>query len=166
LHRKKKKMPKITALVHTCNDGLYLGRALDSLRPCDEVVVVDHGSNDESLKIAREHGARTIKAVPGVARGAYAQNSTNDWIFCLLPVECVAEALEASLLEWKTTNPAQEAMGYNVRIREQEGTAWKFLSAEMRLVNRRQIRWTGDLPPQVPNAPALDGHILRIPDHS
>jgi hypothetical protein len=33
-------MPKITALLHTHNDALRLGRALDSLRPCDEVLVI------------------------------------------------------------------------------------------------------------------------------
>jgi len=34
----------------------------------------------------------------------------------------------------------------------------------MRLVNRKQINWTGDLPPTAPNAIPLAGHILRIPD--
>jgi len=34
----------------------------------------------------------------------------------------------------------------------------------MRLANRKQINWTGDLPPANPKAPALAGHILRIPE--
>ena len=52
---------KITALIHTCDNALSLGRALDSLRPCDEVIVVDHGSRDETVKVAKEHGAKVIK---------------------------------------------------------------------------------------------------------
>ena len=32
-------MPKFTALLRTHNDALRLGRALQSLRPCDEVLV-------------------------------------------------------------------------------------------------------------------------------
>jgi hypothetical protein len=48
-------------------------------------------------------------------------------------------------------------------IREQNGHGWKFLPAEMRLVNRRQVNWIGDLPPKDPNAPSLQGQIVRIP---
>ena len=157
-------MPKITALIHTSNNERCLGRALDSLRPCDEVIVVDHSSHDESLKVAREHGARVIKGVQGVTYGAYAQDAKNDWILCLLPSECLGDELEISLFEWKDSEPAQGQLGYNVGLREQNGAGWKTLSAEMRLVNRKQINWTGDLPPTAPNAIPLAGHILRIPD--
>src|SRR6185503_2718179 len=91
---------KISALIHTMDNARSLGRALDSLRPCDEVIVVDHGSRDETVKVAKEHGAKVINAVPGVSNGAYAQNTRNQWILCLLPHEAIAEDLEASLLEW------------------------------------------------------------------
>jgi glycosyltransferase involved in cell wall biosynthesis len=37
-------MPQLTALIHTHNDELRLGRALESLRPCDELLIFDHGS--------------------------------------------------------------------------------------------------------------------------
>jgi glycosyltransferase involved in cell wall biosynthesis len=153
---------KITALIHTCDDGQQIARALDSLRSCDEVLVVDHGSKDETVKIARDHGARILQAVPGVNRGAYAQDARNDWLFCLLPQESIAEELEASLLEWRETEHPETEMGYNMKIREQNGAGWKMLDAELRLANRKQINWTGDLPPASPNAPSLSGHILRI----
>ena len=158
-------MPKITALIHTSNNERCLGRALDSLRPCDEVIVVDHGSRDESAKVARDHGARLIKGVQGVDHGAYAQDARNDWILCLLPSETLADDLETSLFEWKDSEPAHNLLGYNISIREQNGAGWKTLAAEMRLVNRKQLNWTGDLPPETPNMPALEGHLLRIPDH-
>jgi glycosyltransferase involved in cell wall biosynthesis len=157
-------MPRISALLHVANDHRSLARALESLRSCDEVVVVDHGSKEETLKVAREHGARMIKGVHGVDRGAYAQDARNDWILCLLPSESIAEELEASLLEWKQSDPKEIHLGYNIAIREQNGTHWKFLPAELRLVNRRQINWTGDLPPGAPDSPALAGHLLRIPE--
>ena len=154
---------KISALIHTCDNAGSLGRALDSLRPCDEVIVVDHGSRDETLKIAREHGARIITGVPGVDYGAYAQDASNHWILCLLPQEALAEELEASLFEWRE-NEHDGQMGFNMAIREQNGTGWKRLEAEMRLANRKQINWTGDLPPLDPKAPALAGQIVRIPE--
>jgi glycosyltransferase involved in cell wall biosynthesis len=159
-------MPKITALIHVLNDEPHLGRALDSLRPCDEVVVVNHGASDDTVKAARDHGARVVKGVQGVARGVYVQDARNDWILCLLPLEAVAEELEASLLEWKGADPTQGQIGYNMRIREQNGAGWRLLSPELRLVNRKQINWIGELPPEAPDAPLLEGHILRIPDRS
>ena len=155
---------KISALIHACDNERSLGRALDSLRPCDEVIVVDHGSQDETGKIAREHGAKVIAGVPGVDHGAYIQNAGNSWILCLLPHEALAEELEASLIEWGETEHDGGEVGFNVAIREQNGAGWKLLPPEMRLANREQINWTGDLPPENPNAPTLEGHILRIPD--
>jgi glycosyltransferase involved in cell wall biosynthesis len=157
-------MPKISALLHVSDAERGLGRALDSLRPCDEVIVVDHGSRDESIKVARDHGARIIKAVQGVSKGAYAQDAHHDWILCLLPSESLAEDLEASLLEWKQSDPAKDGLGYNVQVREQNGMGWKTLTPQMRLVNRKQLNWIEDLPPEMPAAPALAGHILRIPE--
>ena len=155
---------KISALIHAYDNERSLGRALDSLRPCDEVIVVDHNSNDDTVKIAREHGARVIVGVPGVDRGAYSQDARNQWILCLLPQEALAEELEAALFEWIEAERQEAQMGFNMAIREQNGAGWKTLPPEMRLANREQINWTGDLPPANPNAPALAGHILRIPD--
>jgi glycosyltransferase involved in cell wall biosynthesis len=153
----------ITALIHTRNDAQQLGRALDSLRPCDEVVVVDHGSTDDTIKVAREHGAKVVQAVNGVDHGAYVQDAGNDWILCLLPSEALAEELEASLFDWRENEHAENSIGFNIAIREQNGNGWKFLPAEMRLANRRQVNWIGDLPPKDPNVPSLQGQIVRIP---
>jgi glycosyltransferase involved in cell wall biosynthesis len=155
---------KLTALLHTCDDALHLGRSLDSLRACDEVIVVDHGSSDHTVEVAREHGAKVVSAVNGVDRGAYVQDAANDWILCLHPSEALGDDLEASLHEWRENEQPESAIGFNIAIREQNGHGWKSLPAEMRLANRKQINWTGDLPPENPNAPALQGHILRMPD--
>jgi glycosyltransferase involved in cell wall biosynthesis len=155
---------KISALIHTCDNARSLGRALDSLRQCDECIVVDHGSRDETVKVAKEHGANVINAVPGVSNGAYAQNARNQWILCLLPHEAIAEDLEASLLEWTEAEQDPNQIGFNIAIREQNGAGWKPLDAEMRLANRKQINWIGDLPPSNAQLPSLAGDILRIPD--
>src|ERR1700734_2858256 len=94
-------MPKITALLHTHNDALRLGRALDSLRPCDQVLIIDDNSEDDTARVAHENGASVKRAIPGVDPGPYAMDASHDWIFCLLPNEAISEELEASLLEWK-----------------------------------------------------------------
>jgi glycosyltransferase involved in cell wall biosynthesis len=60
-------MPGITALIHTHNDGLRLGRCLETLYPCDDILVVDHGSDDWTLRVAHEYGAQIIAGETGHA---------------------------------------------------------------------------------------------------
>jgi glycosyltransferase involved in cell wall biosynthesis len=55
-------MPPITALLHTTNDALRLGRALETLLPCAEIIIVDHHSADATRRIARDYGARIVTA--------------------------------------------------------------------------------------------------------
>ena len=158
-------MPRVTGLIHITNNDSHLGRALESMRQCDEVLVINHGAKEEIVKLARDHGARVINGVNGVDHGAYAQDAHHDWIFCLQADEAVAEELEASLLEWKQSENVKDQLGYNIGIRAQNGTRWESLPAELRLANRSKINWTSDCPPLAPNAPSLPGYILRIPDH-
>lgn len=154
-------MLRITGLIHVCNHERQVGRALLSLRPCDEVLVVDHGSADGTLRIAREHGARIIPAARDIESGAH--NAANDWILCLLPFEAIAEDLEATLLEWKISDSHDDRIGYTIGIREQIGTEWRLLPPELRLVNRQKAAWHNHLPANVPDAATMEGYILRIP---
>src|SRR3954462_3857288 len=95
-------MPTITALLHTHNDALRLGRALEMLFPCDEIVVIDHGSDDGTSVIAREYGARVLSVKAELPRDVpYLQIVHREWILALDPRESVTEALAASLFEWK-----------------------------------------------------------------
>ncbi len=154
-------MPKITALIHTCNDELRLGRTLDSLRACDQVIVVDHGSSDNTEKVARDHGAEFKKAIPGVDRGTYAVDANNDWILCLCANESLGEPLEAALFEWKEKEHPETA-GFNLPIKEENGSGWKPLTPETRLVNRKMINWTGELPPTTTVNDSLGGEVLKF----
>jgi glycosyltransferase involved in cell wall biosynthesis len=51
-------MPNISAIVITKNEARNIGACLDSLAFCDERIVVDCGSADATVAIARDRGAR------------------------------------------------------------------------------------------------------------
>ena len=166
-------MPKITALVHTHNDASRIGRALESLRVVDEILVVDHGSTDDTIKVANHHGAVVKKAVPGVNPGVYAVDAHHDWIFCLLPNESIGESLEAALFEWKDQvhepldhdekeSEAPCNHSYSVNVREETDAGWQTLTPETRLLNRKQINWNEAVPPNNTESLHLDGDILRF----
>jgi glycosyltransferase involved in cell wall biosynthesis len=149
-------MPPLSALIHTHNDGLRLGRALESLRPCDELLIFDDGSQDGTAAVAREYGARVL---PGTRAGL--SLARHDWILCLLPTEALSEALEASLFEWKLNEHAA-GCAFSMAVREQAGDQWLLHPPTTRLVNRRARPWSGSLPPNDHQAQVLAGELLRF----
>jgi glycosyltransferase involved in cell wall biosynthesis len=153
-------MASISALIHTFNDERQLGRTLETLRPCDEIVVVDHASNDQTARVARQYGAKIIPAVAGVQDGAYATDCKHDWVLSLLPTETLSETLEASLFEWKTSESSEDVTGYALGIRR-DGKA---STPELRLVNRTKMNWRGITPEMCGDPPLLQGDVLQFED--
>jgi glycosyltransferase involved in cell wall biosynthesis len=51
-------MPELSAIVITLNEAANIGACLDSIAFCDERIVVDCGSTDSTVEIARQKGAR------------------------------------------------------------------------------------------------------------
>jgi len=152
-------MPKITALIHTLNHERVLGRALESLRPSDELLIVDHGSTDETLAIAREYGATIQRAT--TADAVVSEAASNEWLFCLSPLEALTEHLEASLFEWKLSDPAPHK-SFAVELGEEASGHWQPLGFATRLVTRSYPRWREAYPCDDPTAPRLEGMLLRF----
>ena len=159
-------MVPITALVHAHNDALRIGRCLETLYPCDEIVIVDHGSDDGTLHVAREYGARVVKAAEAsFAIGDLwgAEHKGEEWILCLDPSESLTESLAASLFEWKSEAVAAGASAYSVFLREETAEGWvENPVAQTRLVPARWERWEGRFPQNDDSALVLEGEVLRF----
>jgi glycosyltransferase involved in cell wall biosynthesis len=151
-------MVRIAAVVHTYNDALRLGRCLETVYPCDEIVVVDHGSQDRTLQVAREYGARAIVATGGDKK--FWQPSDAEWILCLDPRESLTESLAASLFEWKAGAAGDV---FSVFLREETSGGWiENRAAQTRLVPANWSRWQGHFPATEPSAVVLEGELLRF----
>jgi glycosyltransferase involved in cell wall biosynthesis len=162
-------MPPITALLHTMNDALRLGRALETLLPCAEILIVDHHSVDATRRVALKYGARVVVADGDAAAHRYLELARHDWILCIEPTESITEGLQASLFEWSALPSDGGVSGvtggtaFSVSVREQTGERWLELPApETRLVPRSWTRWQGRLPAHNPAAIALQGALLRF----
>src|ERR1700756_1395399 len=160
-------MVPITALVHAHNDALRIGRCLETLYPCDEIVIVDHGSEDGTLRVAREYGARIVDAAQAsdlqVGELQIAGAARADWILCLDPTESLTESLAASLFEWKSEAVAESASVYSVFLREETAEGWvENPVAQTRLVPANWTRWEGRFPKNEASAQALEGELLRF----
>jgi len=156
-------MPGITALLHTCNDELRIGRALETLRPCDEIVIVDHGSHDRTLRIAREYGVVFRKAHEERDEEA-ARAAKCAWVLCLRPTESLSEMLEASLYEWKlrVDQDVAEVEGVGLKVREEHEGRWTELAPEVRLVRREWEGWAKGVPVGRKASMELEGDLLRF----
>lgn len=154
-------MPKITALLHCHGDRQQLARALETLRPCDEVLVIKYNGNGDAEKTAREAGATVKAAVPGVSPGAYLVDAANDWILCLEETETLSDELEASLLEWKQQEH-ESSKSFAINLRRQQDGQWRSGGRHTRLVNRTCVNWLGELPYDDENSELLEGDLLQI----
>jgi len=157
-------MPPITALLQTHNDAHQLGRALESLRPCDEILIVDHGSTDSTLRIAREYGASIRNAPLNTSINDHMAHARHEWIFCLLPSETLTESLEASLFEWKlhTRGGVADIPSGSVTVKGEGRKSGAQAVTSTRLVPKSWSLWDGPLPRQDPRSVLLQGDLLRF----
>ena len=103
-------MNRLSACLVTLNEEHNLPRALVSLAGIvEEIVVVDSGSTDRTVEIAREHGAKVFtRAWTNYAeqKNFAASQAAHDWIFSLDADEELSTALQGALLKWKAGTPA------------------------------------------------------------
>jgi glycosyltransferase involved in cell wall biosynthesis len=158
-------MLSLTALLHTRNDALRLGRCLETVYPCDEIVVIDHGSSDRTLHVAREYGARVIR-VASEAEGPtdVKRLVSTEWVICLDPRESLSEALAASLFEWKWNQAVDvNQTAYALLLRGENEQGWiEHPEPQTRLVPANWNQWNGRFPTSQPSLPALEGKLLRF----
>ena len=79
-------MAKISAIVITYNEEANITECLNSLKWCDEIILVDSGSTDNTVKLAGEFTQKIIISgnIPyGEKRNIGIDNATGEWIFWL-----------------------------------------------------------------------------------
>ncbi|KAB7731594.1 glycosyltransferase [Rudanella paleaurantiibacter] len=107
----------ISAVLITLNSERLLGSVLDALQWCAEIVVVDSGSTDSTLQIARERGARVLhRDFDGFGpqkRFAVAQ-AVHDWVLVVDADEVVTPELRAEIQN--RVGREEGVVGYNVPI--------------------------------------------------
>jgi glycosyltransferase involved in cell wall biosynthesis len=156
---------KITATIITLNEERNIARAIESLRCCDEILILDSGSTDRTLQLAENLGARVFEAgwrgYSGQKNWA-AEQAANDWILSLDADEALSEALEAEIWNLKKSGPSFD--GYTMpRLARYLGrwilhSGW-YPDRKIRLYDRRKGRWVGDF---VHESVHVDGRLGQL----
>jgi glycosyltransferase involved in cell wall biosynthesis len=156
---------KISATIITFNEERNVARVIESLRCCDEILVLDSGSNDRTVEIATKHGARVEEASwHGYAaqKNIAAKMASNDWILALDADESLSEALEAEIWQIKKAGP--EFDGYTVPRLAQYLGRWILHSGwhpdrKVRLFNRTKATWIGEFVHESVKVNGTVGHL-------
>jgi glycosyltransferase involved in cell wall biosynthesis len=94
-------LPRLSVIVIALNQEANIGDCLASVRFADEIVVVDTGSSDRTVELARAAGARVLvtswQGFAGTKNFALDQ-AGGDWVFSLDTDERVSEALKDEIL--------------------------------------------------------------------
>lgn len=90
-------MQRITAIVLTKNEQENIGKCLESLKWCDEIVVIDDGSSDKTVEIARKY---KVAIYPHLLNSNFSaqrefgiSKTKSDWILFIDADEIVSDAL-------------------------------------------------------------------------
>lgn len=157
-------MPKLSVTIITKDEEHDIAGALASVAWADEVVVVDSGSSDRTVDIARRHTERVIvRDWPGYIeqKNFAAAQASHDWILSLDADERVTPAL-ADEIRRVLDSPSHAAyemprvtwhLGRWIR-----GTDW-YPDRQTRVYDRRAARWTGKY---VHESVAVDGTLGRL----
>jgi glycosyltransferase involved in cell wall biosynthesis len=153
-------VPNLSVTIITLNEADHIGAAIDSAAWADEVIVVDAGSTDGTLDVARTKGV-TVATRPWtgyVDQKNYAAGlARNDWIFSLDADERIPPPLRQEIGRVLAAEPA--ARGYRVpRVTFHLGrwmrTTDFYPDFQTRLYDRRAARWRGKY---VHESVAVDG---------
>jgi glycosyltransferase involved in cell wall biosynthesis len=156
---------KITATIITLNEERNIARAIESLRCCDEIVLVDSGSVDRTVELAANLGVRVVESPwHGYAtqKNYAAEQATHDWILSLDADEALSESLEGEIWTLKKKGPSCDA--YTMPRLAQYLGRWILHSGwypdrKIRLYHRAKAKWVGDFVHESVQVNGRVGHL-------
>lgn len=159
--------PAISAVVNTYNAALHLDAVLDSLANFDEIVVCDMESTDDTVAIARAHGARIVTFPRGdcnicePARDFAIRSASHPWVLVVDADETVPAALRDYLYRHLATYGPDKAPALMIpRLNRFMGRpATGSPDYQLRFVPRDRTHW----PPVIHSHPVIDGPVDKIP---
>lgn len=142
-------MNQLSAVIITRDAATQLLPCLKSLEFCAEIIVVDSGSTDGSVEMARRHGARVIETHWrgfGPQKQFAVEQAANDWVLCIDADEWVSGILRDSI---SAVLPAPTFSVYRfARCNRFMGHYLKhgegYPDWSLRLFDRRQAHWSAD----------------------
>ena len=164
--RRSRRSATVSCTVVCQDEAAQIAYCLESVRWCDEIVVVDGGSRDATMAIAHRY-TDTIFANPWPGYRAQKQFALDaadgDWVLNLDADERVSDELAKEIDRVLAAVPP-EVDGFTVpRLVSYLGRWWYrggwYPRPVLRLVRRAHTRWGGTDPHDRPEVPGRVGHL-------
>lgn len=149
-------MSKLTAIIIAKDEEEMLGDCLDSVKFCDEIVVVDTGSKDDTVQLAKKKNAKVFcHAMIDYAdiRNKGKEYASNEWILYIDADERITKELAESMKEAikDTSFSAFKVKRKNFYFGNHE---WPYVEKLERLFRKEKLKkWVGPLH----ESPVIDG---------
>jgi glycosyltransferase involved in cell wall biosynthesis len=145
-------MTPLSLVVITRNAELHLSRCLRSVPFADEVLVLDSGSEDQTVEIARQLGARVLVEEWrgfGPQKRRATELAKNDWVLSLDADEALSPEAQSELRALLQGSEPSFAVAMFPRLSFHMGRwirhgGW-YPDWQTRLYNRRQANWSNDV---------------------
>ena len=142
-------VPKVSVTIITLNEAEHIADAIDSASWADEIIVVDSGSTDDTVDIARRKGAAvSVRPWTGYVdqKNHAATLAAHDWIFSLDADERIPPPLAGEVRTRLKAGP--EHHGYRMPRATFHLGRWIrttdfYPDYQLRLYDRRAGRWQG-----------------------
>jgi glycosyltransferase involved in cell wall biosynthesis len=165
----------LTLVVITRDAGAQLQDCLASVAFAAETIVVDSGSRDDTVEIARRMGARVIShdwIGFGPQKNFAVAQAAHDWVLCLDADEKLSAELGSSI---RAAMARPEHAAYTMARRNRFLGRWLahgegYPDWSLRLFDRRRARWSDDQVHEhvlvAGSAGGLDGDLLHASGES
>ena len=141
----------ITACIITYNEADRIEACIQSLDFCEEIIVIDSGSTDDTARLASELGAKVLyRKFDGFrSQKQFAvEQSRNDWVICMDADEVVSPKLKSNILASRNRNFDGNS---GIRYARRSYYFNRYLNHGIiypdrvfRLFNKNQAGWFGD----------------------
>ena len=157
---------KISVVIITGNEEDRIRPALESSAPiADEIVVLDSGSTDRTVEIAREFGARVFSHPfedYGSQKNLAVSKASHEWVLNLDADERISDPLREEILDWKAKTE-EAADGFRIRRKSFYLGRWIrhsgwYPERKLRLFRREKGRWQGCIHERL----VLEGTVSRM----
>jgi len=141
--------PSISVVIITFNEEHNIKQCLDSVSLFDEIIIVDSGSTDQTIDIAKKHGAKVIHQDWlgfGPQKQFVVSQAKNEWVLSIDADEVLSKELLANIHSLNLHNPQ---LAYSINRRsfflgtEVKHSGWN-PDWVIRLFNKNHCHFTED----------------------
>lgn len=151
---------KISAVVIAKNAEKLIVDCLESIKFCDEVIVIDSGSKDKTVQIAKRMGARIFEISNSdfsEMRNLGLQKAVGEWILYVDTDERINKELESDIKNQISKNQ-NEYSAFRIKRKNfyYGNHEWPYIEKLERLFKKEKLKgWYG----KIHESPSVDGKI-------